>query len=223
MHPISIIGLISFAPAIFLLYKVLGDREAYFKHNKAFFMVALGMVVGMFVGPFSIAIPLHIFLWTLALVVLIELTKFIVLMTKPFRLKHDSTYYGMAMGIGIGPMMVFLYGYFAALMEISLKTALFIGLLSVSYTFIHAATGAFIGFGCYKGEFWRYFTKAVIVSGLHGLVMSIVWGGHFSETGNFALTVVASLFSVTVMLYIVFEILPKTIPDRLKKIESKKV
>ncbi len=223
MNPISTIGLISFAPAILILYKVLGDREAYFKHNKVFFMLAFGMLVGMLIGLFSLTIPLHVFFWSLALVALIELTKFIVLMTKPFRLKHDTTFYGMAMGIGIAPVMVFLYGYFAALIEISPKTAIFIGLLSISYTFIHASTGAFIGYGCYKGEFWRYFLKAFMISGFHGLLMSIVWAGRFSESGNFALLIIGSIFSTIVLLHVVFELIPKTIPKELKGIDTKKV
>ncbi|MFO8108998.1 MAG: hypothetical protein R6U17_00525 [Thermoplasmata archaeon] len=223
LNPTSVIGLISFAPAIFLLYKVIGDQDKYFKHNKLFFMVALGMLVGMIVGIFTLTLPLDIFMISLGVVILLELTKFVILLSKPFRLKHDATFYGMAMGIGIAPMMVFLYGYFAGLTEISLKTASFIALMSVSYTFTYSSTGAFIGYGCYKGELWKFFIKAVIVSGIHGLILSMVWADQFTEVGNFALLFIAVVYSTLVLFYIVFEVIPKTIPKELKQIDTKKV
>ncbi len=219
MNPTSVIGLISFAPAIFVLYKILGDNEGYFKHNKAFFMLALGMMVGMFIGLLTLTLPLDIFMVTLGVVLLLELTKFVVLLSRPFRLKHDATFYGMAMGVGIAPMMVFIYGYFAGLAEVSPKTALFIGLMATSYTFIYAATGAFIGYGCYKGEFWRFFVKAVIFSGLHGLILSMIWANQFSsEIANFALLFIATVYTSLVLLHVVFEVIPKTIPSELKSI-----
>ncbi len=223
MNPTSLIGIITFAPAIFVLYKVMGDYDPYFKHNKAFFMIALGLLVGLIVGLFTFAFPFDIFMVTLAVVILLELIKFVVLLSKPFRLKHDATFYGISMGVGMVPMMLFIYFYFAGLTELHFSTALFMFLISVSYTFVHSSTGAYIGYGCYVGEFWRYFIKAVIISGIHGLMMSFVWGAHFSNIGNYAILIIAVIYSVMVLLHIVFEIIPKTVPKELKQLGTKKV
>ncbi len=225
MNPTSIMALIGFGPAIILLYFVLGKFEGYFIDNKAFFMITFGMLIGLVLGIFSLYLPLGDFLWALALIFLIELTKFIILLQKPFRLKHDATFYGMALGIGMGAMMVFIYGFYAGLAHLELKTILFVLLLSYNYNLIHGSTGALIGYGCYRGDFWKYFFRAFLISGGHVLLMSVIWSTPFDESGAetrmFALLIVGGIYATLVLIYIYKEIIPNTIPDDLRRAKER--
>lgn len=221
MNSTTVISLIGFGPAIFLLYFVLGEYEGYFKDNKAFFMIILGLGVGMVVGTLSLYFPLGDFLWTLGIISLIELIKFLIFLQKPFRLNHDTTFYGMALGIGIAAMMFFVYGYSAGLTELSAKTTFFVLLLSLNYNLLHGSTGAIIGYGVYKGEFWRYFFRAFILSGIHGFLMSIVWRGKISDTGSIALLIIGCIYGVILTLYIYKDIFPKTVPKEMKRAKER--
>ncbi len=220
MSVINVMALIGFGPAIVLLYFVLGKFEGYFKDNKALFMVTFGMAIGLFIGIFSLYLPIYDFLWALALIFLIELIKFVILLRKPFRLKHDATFYGMALGIGMASTMVFIYGYFAELTEINARVVAMVLLLSYNYNLIHGSTGAIIGYGSYKGEFWSYFFKAFIISGGHGFLMTMVWSTpsdvDIYDVRIFSLLIMGAVYATVLLLYVYNDIIPKTIPRGMK-------
>ncbi len=221
MSALTILGLVGFAPAAFVLYMILGEFEHYFKHNKAFFMVIVGLGIGMVVGFFSLYFPLYVFIWTLGIVALIEIVKFLIMLQKPFRLNHDTTFYGLGLGAGIAAMMVFIYSYSSNLVQVAPRTVLFVFLLSYNYTFIHSSTGALIGYGSYKGDFWKYLGRAFILSGAHGFIMSLVWSASVDMTGKFALLIIGATFATVLIFYIYKEILPETIPEEMKKARGK--
>ena len=216
MNGITILGLIGFAPAAVLLYFLLGEFEGYFKDNKAFFMVTLGLGIGLAVGIFSMSFPLQNFFWTLMVVGLIEVIKLFILIQKPFRLKHDATFYGMGLGTGIAAMMMFIYIFYAGISSVALRTAVFVLLLSYNYTLIHASTGAMIGYGSSKGDFWRYLLRSFLISGGHGFIMTFVWGARFGQASVFALLIVGGIFATVIMFYVYNEIIPDSIPDEMK-------
>lgn len=217
MNAITILGLIGFAPATVLLYFLLGEFEGYFKDNKAFFMVTLGLGIGLGIGIFSQSFPLQNFFWTLLVVALIEVVKFFILLQKPFRLNHDTTFYGMALGTGIAAMMMFIYIFSAGLNQVALRTAAFVLLLSFNYTVIHFSTGAMLGYGSYKGDFWRYLLRSFLISGGHGFIMTFVWGARFGQVGVFALLIIGAVFATIVLFYVYNEIIPNTIPKEMKR------
>lgn len=216
MNVTTIIGLLGFGPGLVLLYFVLGRYEWYFKDNKAFFMVILGLFVGLIVGVVSNTVPMNQFFWTLIIVFSIEIIKFFILLQKPFRLEHDATFYGMALGIGTAAMLVFVYS-FGALDTISTKTAVFILLISYNYTLINASTGALIGFGSYKGDFWRYLFRSFVMHGIHGFLMTWVWNPNFALTTKFGILALGGIYVTLVLIYIIKDIIPKTIPKELKR------
>ena len=225
MNSLTIISLISFAPAIFLLYVILGEYEGYFKDNKALFMVILGLGIGMIIGFFSVLFELSDFLWVVLLVFLIELIKMVILLQKPFRLNHDTTFYGMGLGIGIGAMFVFTNIYLSGVTAISIESVSFVLLFSINYTFINSATGAVMGYGSYQGEFWKYLFRAFIIHGIHGFLMSLVWGifttSSFSITAMYALLIIGVVYNVFLMFYVYNVIFDKTIPKEMKKVKKK--
>lgn len=225
MNATNIITLIGFVPTIVLLFFVLGKFEGYFIDNKAFFLIFLGMIIGLFIGIFSFYIPIYDFFWALALISLIELIKLLILMQKPFRLKHDATFYGMGLGIGIASTMIFVYGFYSGLTELQLITVSAVFLLSYNYNLIHGSTGAIIGYGSYRGEFWNYFFKAFIISGGHSFLMTLVWITDLETSGGevriFSLLIIGGIYATLVLLYVYNEIIPKSIPKELKKAREK--
>ncbi|MFP3872751.1 MAG: hypothetical protein ACOC55_00315 [Candidatus Natronoplasma sp.] len=223
MDTFTVLGLVSFIPAVIILYFVLGEFEHYFKDNKAFFMIIVGLGLGMALGFTSLFFDLSDFLMILSVVALIEVVKFFILMQKPFRLNHDTTFYGLALGAGIGAMMVFVYSYavgMAFLEEgttLDLKTVLFVFLISYNYTFVNAGTGAIIGYGSYLGEFWKYLVRGFMVSGLHGLLMSLVWSFQFGRFGSFVVLGIGAIYCTGLIFYIYNEVIPASIPDEMRK------
>ncbi len=225
MEPITVLGLISFIPAIVILYFVLGEFEAYFKDNKAFFMIILGLGLGMALGFVSLFFDLLDFLEALLVIALIEVIKFFILFQRPFRLNHDSTFYGLALGTGIGAMVVFVYSYAVGTFWIGedilldLRTGLFFFLISYNYTLVNGGTGAIIGYGSYLGDFWLYLGKGFMISGLHGLMMTMVWTWVVMENfiGAFLVMIVGSVYATAILYYIYTKVIPESIPKELKE------
>lgn len=218
MSPTTILSIISFAPAFFLLYWVLGKYTGYFKDNKAFMMVILGLGIGLILGLTTLYFPIGVFLWMMGIIFLTELIKLIIFLQKPFRLNHDTTFYGMAFGTGLGAMYLFYNIYFVT--PLNITGVFLILLLSINYTFINASTGAIIGYGCYKGEFWRYFFRAFIIYGILGFLLSFVWSG-LSRTGSFSLLIIGVVYNVFIFFYVYNSFLEKTVPDEMKRAKEK--
>ncbi|MFO7792644.1 MAG: hypothetical protein R6W73_06655 [Candidatus Saliniplasma sp.] len=216
MDPFPVISLVSLAPTAFILYFVLGQFEGYFKDNKAFFMIILGMAIGLFTGILASTIMLVNLILILAVIFLIELTKMLVLLQKPFRLNFDTPFYGFGMGCGLGATFVFVNIFYAGLAELSATTLLFILLLSINYTAINSSTGAIIGYGSSKGNFWRSLFRAFLAHSVLGFMLAFVYGGA-SLTGIFAILLIGIIYNVLLMMFIIQRILKRTIPEEMKK------
>ncbi|MFW5903861.1 MAG: hypothetical protein ACOCTK_00160 [Candidatus Saliniplasma sp.] len=216
MNTFTIISLVSLAPAAFILYFILGHFEGYFKDNKAFFMIILGMGVGLVMGILSSLIMILNLLLILGVIFLIELTKMLIMLQKPFRLNFDTPFYGFGLGSGIGATFVFVNVYYTGLIELAPRTIIFILLLSINYTSINASTGAIIGYGSSKGNFWRYLFRAFIAHGILGLLMTFVYAGS-SLTGIYSVLVIGVVYNIVLMVFVKNRILKKTIPEEMKK------
>lgn len=216
MDPFLLISLVSLAPAAFLLYFVLGRFEGYFKDNKAFFMIILGMGIGLFTGILSSTVMVVNLLLILAVIFLIELTKMLVLLQKPFRLNFDTPFYGFGMGCGVGATFVFVNVFYAGLVELAPITLAFILLLSINYTMINSSTGAIIGFGSSKGKFWRSLFRAFLAHGVLGIILAFVYGG-VSLAGIFSLLVIGIIYNIFLLMLVKKRILEETIPKDMKR------
>ncbi|MBS3816199.1 MAG: hypothetical protein KGY76_01400 [Candidatus Thermoplasmatota archaeon] len=215
-----VLSLVSFSPAVVVLYFLLGEFEGYFKDNKALFMMILGLGLGMIIGFFSLYFPIGYLSWALGIIALIEIVKFFILLQKPFRLNHDTTFYGTALGTGIGAMMVFVYSFAAGLVSLDLLTVLLVFFISYNYTLVNASTGAIIGYGCYTGEFWKYLSKGFILSAIHGSMMTFVWSFRFGRTGILAVLTIGGVYGTVLIFYVYNNIFPKTIPEEMKEIKE---
>jgi len=220
MNPLTIISIICLAPAVVILYFMLGKYEGYFKDNKAFFMIILGMGIGIFTGILSISVMVLNIILILGVIFLIEITKMLVLLQKPFRLNFDTPFYGFGMGCGLGATFVFINVFYAGLVEIAPTTMIFILLLSINHIAINSSTGAIIGYGSSKGHFWKYMFRAFIAHGILGIILNIVYGG-ISLGGSFSLLTIGIIYNIVLMMYVDNKILKKTIPKEMKKARKK--
>lgn len=220
MNLFTIISLITLAPAVFLLYFVLGQFEGYFKDNKAFFMIILGMGIGMMMGILSSTVMILNIILILAVIFLIELTKMLVMLQNPFRLNFDTPFYGFALGCGLGATFVFVNVFYAGLVSLEFETVLLIILLSINYTSINASTGTLIGWGSSKGEFWKYLFKAFIAHGILGLLLFVVYGG-ISLAGIYSLLIIGIVYNILLLMFVQNKILKRTIPEEMKKAKKK--
>ncbi len=218
MNPFTIVSLVSLAPAAFLLYFILGQFEGYFKDNKAFFMIIVGMGIGLVMGILSSMIMILNILLILGVIFLTELIKMVVMLQKPFRLNFDTPFYGFAIGSGIGATFVFVNVYYAGLAELAPRTILFILLLSINYTFINASTGTMIGYGSSKGKFWKYLFRAFIAHGILGIMLTFVYAGD-SLTGIFSVLIIGVVYNIVLLLFVLNNILKKTVPEKMKKVK----
>ncbi len=216
MNPLTIISIVCLAPAIIILYFILGKYEGYFKDNKAFFMIILGMGIGLFTGILSSIVMIVNLILILAIIFLIEITKMLVLLQKPFRLNFDTPFYGFGMGCGVGATFVFINVFYAGLVEISTRTIIFILLLSINYITINSSTGAVIGYGSSKGIFWRYLFRAFIAHAILGLILTFVYAG-ISLIGIYALLTIGIIYNILLMMFVDNKIFKKTIPDEMEK------
>ncbi len=220
LSPTTILGIVVFIPALFVLYYFLGEFEKYFKANKALFMVIFGAGIGMVIGFFSLAFDLSNLLWALGIIALVEVVKFFILLQKPFRLNRDTPFYGFALGTGISSMMIFVYSFAAGLVSIDLTTLAFIFLISYNYTFIYSATGAVIGYGSQMGEFWLYLGRAFLLSGLHGFMMIFVWSLEFGRIGAFAFLIIGAVYGTYLVFYVHNNIFPEAVPEEVKDVDE---
>lgn len=222
LSPATIIGIIVFIPAVIALYYFLGEYEKYFKANKALFMVIAGLAVGVGAGFFSLSFFLQGIVLALLLIVLVEVIKFLVMMQKPFRMNYDTPFYGFAFGTGIGAMMVFTLVYGFRLFSLELTEVILIFLISYNYTFVHASTGALIGYGSKEGEFWRFLLRAVLVSGVHVSLIAFFWEGRFGFNGDLTVLIAGAVYGSILILYVYNEIFPEIISNKLEEIEEQK-
>jgi len=183
-------------------------------------MIILGMGIGMMMGILSSTVMILNIILILAVIFLIELTKMLVMLQKPFRLNFDTPFYGFALGCGLGATFVFVNVFYAGLVSLEFETVLLIILLSINYTSINASTGTLIGWGSSKGEFWKYLFKAFIAHGILGLLLFVVYGG-ISLAGIYSLLIIGIVYNILLLMFVQNKILKRTIPEEMKKAKKK--
>ncbi|MEM2899912.1 MAG: hypothetical protein QXT63_03900 [Thermoplasmata archaeon] len=228
--PMTISGIIGFAPAIILLFIFLKEYDTLFDDRKVFITFGVGMIIGMAIttlhaltdGLLLARIELESILIFLLMYVLLEqFVKSAVLHSKWFVGRYDTTYYGASLGLGIGSMAIIIRAYTAlrvgdALTDLGVYAILIT--LSFVMTLIHASTGAIIGYGSYKKESWKYVGIAMAVF-VPYLVISIIYSvsADYLGYGSLIFVVFMLLYSAYIYYWVYSKLLPKTLPEKMRK------
>ncbi len=165
-------GLIAFGFGIYFLLLYVGDRDDEFDHNRMVIFMAIGMIIGTFFlvleMPFS-----HSWILLAFVVLLEELTKFIILNRKKYQGERSTIWYGASMGFVMGAIisaeMMYLSPPGSDIHE-KIYWLISFTAISFSYTLMHGATGALIGYGSATNAGMKYLWKAFSIHFLLALI-----------------------------------------------------
>src|SRR5213593_1817580 len=151
-------GLLGFGPAVAVLYHALRTYDypftehAYFDTSRLFLAFFIGIVLGSISGFITVALGASSLFGLVVVLLLLaafeEGVKLVYLNRKRYRGRFDTTFVGLGMGIGIAALVG------AGVAYVNRENLLLphflapLAALSTSLAFLHASTGALIGFGC---------------------------------------------------------------------------
>ncbi|HYT00157.1 MAG TPA: hypothetical protein VEO20_05780 [Thermoplasmata archaeon] len=229
-----LVGLvIGIAPALLLLWFSLRrfDRpfvdRTLFDDRRVFFGLAVGMVFGVLssVLNFSISVTglTGSVLLLVGIVLFEELFKVVYMNRHGYRERFDTTFYGVPIGVGIASTSIVAtvaWGGNALYEGITLPL---IALFSVSLSFVHADTGALIGFGASRGDLWGGLRMAVLIRFAHIALLSpfLLLSGASASPSVLVASVLGLLssiaFAAIVYQYVYKVVLPGTLPEDLRR------
>jgi hypothetical protein len=221
-------SIIGFAPAVFLLFILLRRYEEFFKESKIFQAFAAGMILGMIFTVAHMAsddfllaaLDLSIIGFVILFAAFEEGAKLVILNWPKLQLKHETVYYGAALGLGIGSMAIIAISFkvFLSAPEAITNPLTVIGLIVLSFNFslLHSATGVIIGFGSTRGEGMKWYFRAAILHAAYNLVLlPFMWGVPVALYGSL---IVSTMVAAGLFLFVLRDILPEAVPsDMLKK------
>lgn len=223
----AVSSVIGFAPAILLLYILLRRYEGLFEDRMIFFFFTGGIVAGMIITAFHLVsddfilehLDLSLLVFVLLFAMFEESAKLVILNLPRFHLKHETAYYGAALGIGIGSMAIVAISF----RQFTVNPGSFgdplamFGFIVLSFNFclLQGATGAMIGFGCAKGEVLRFFLRAVMYHSAYNLfILLFMW----RVPGVMYVSLfLASLFAFWLYWYVLRYVMPRAAPPEMLK------
>lgn len=221
-------SIIGFVPAVLLLFILLRRYEEFFKESKIFQAFAAGMVLGMFFTVVHMAfdgqILEYIDLSILGFVILFPLfeqsVKLVILNFPRLQLKHQTVYYGAAMGLGIGSMAIIAISFkffldYPDSLGNPLQVLLFV-ILSFNFSLLHSATGIIIGYGSSKGYAMRWFFRAFLLHASYNFtLLPFMWNIAGALYGSL---LVATMIAVVIFFYVLRDLMPEAVPpDMMRK------
>lgn len=199
-----------------------------FDDRRVFGSLAVGMGFGVASSWLNFSIGVSDIVGSLLLLASVilfeELFKLVYLNRRGYRERFDTTFYGIPLGVGTASTAI------VATVAWQVGEALYsaivfplIVLLSISLSFVHADTGALIGFGASRGDLWGGFRKALLVRLAHVALLSpfLLLGGQVAKPDTLLPAVLSLLtsaaFAILVYHYVYTVLLPGTLPEALRR------
>ena len=201
----------------FTQYRLFDDR-------KLFGSFAVGLIFGVLVSYLRLLIGgvdfVSSILIFLAILLTEELFKVVYLNRRGYRERFDTTFYGLALGVGSSSTAVVATVVWTALPQLYQVVGFMVLVLySVNLAVINADTGALIGFGASRGDLWRSFEKAVGIRYAHGalLFVFLAAGPYVPDVLVFVTLATALAFALLVYHYVYTTVLPATLPEEVQR------
>jgi len=229
-------AIIGIGPAFAIFYFSLRmyDRPYFsatvFEGRRVFLALAIGLVFGFIVAAVSLfsQAPTSGIGGAVALLFLIavfeEGFKLVFLNRKGYRARFDTTYVGLALGVGTAGSVVFTGAYASAAGLGNAFTSGTLLVYAIALTMVHAFTGSLIGFGCAFGETMGRFVKVLIARGVF-LVASLPFVLFASGQPTVSTYIsLAAIFTIGIVLhrFTINEILPDALPEKLRRERRKR-
>jgi hypothetical protein len=220
-------SIIGFTPAVFLLFLLLRRYEVFFKEKKIFQAFAGGMVLGMIFTVSHMAsdefllsaLDLSILGYVILFAAFEVLAKHVILNFPRFQLKHETVYYGAALGLGIGSMAIIAISFRVFLDSPDSVgnpiTLLGLIVLSFNYSLLHGATGVIVGYGSAKGESRHWTVRAFLLHASYNFILlPFMWGIPGALYGSL---LVATAVAVGMFYFVLKGLMPMAVPQDMQR------
>lgn len=226
---------IGLAPALFLLWFSLRRfdypraERTLFDDRRVFLALAVGLGWGavastltLFVAAAGLANDLlSVYVLVLAIVALEESFKMAYLGRKGYRERFDTTFVGVALGVGSAATLVSASGILTVTAAGSAEaTVVLLAIFSVTMSLMHAVSGALIGFGAAKGAMGRYYVRAVLARSVN-MILMVPFFVPSAYGGDPAIPIVSLGAGVVEALllyrYVYVDVLPETLPKEMRR------
>ena len=214
---------IGIIPALVILYVSLKGYEGQYKDKHVFLTFAIGIILGFIVALTRLLInPLPLLIVFIVLFAFFEqLFKTIVLNVGRLQEKRETTIYGLSLGLGFGSVFTpFLLIAGGASIEADYYFVSLVSIGAVGIILFHGATGAYLGYGIYRGKLTKYLLTAIILQLPFNALIDMtrfypnIYFPHFQ--------VVLVIYGVLIFLYVVKKIMPEILSKdkRRKKVKN---
>lgn len=178
-------GIVGFTPAVILLYYTLRDytypkvEKPFFDDRKAFGLFTIGLVVGTILSVVESWFSLQLLIVALAVGLMEEIVKLVILNMPRFQGKLDTSFYGTTLGLGLGATMGFGAFYSTKIIvgSLDLVSILILVALALQFIFLHGSTGTALGIGVARRMQVPYFARAALIHIAYNLLMIPFYSG----------------------------------------------
>ena len=221
---------VGLAPALFLLWFSLRRfdypraERTLFDDRRVFLALAVGLgwgavasTLALFVADMGLAGGLvSVYVLVFALVLLEESFKMAYLGRRGYRMRFDTTFTGVALGVGSAATLVAASGI---LNPAGASVTVFV-VFSITMSLMHAVSGALIGFGAAKGTMGRHYLRAVLARGVNMLLLVpfFVPAAYGGDPAVAYVSLGAGLAEGLLLYrYVYAEVLPETLPKEIRR------
>lgn len=236
-----IASIVSFIPAIAILYYILDKYENCYEEQKIF----LSLVIGFFLGLISAIMEMFGFFTLRAEIDYKENIKYVfyspslimsifvialfqnalkslVLSMKRFKQRTETVFYGASLGLGFGALYSFV-SFSTIFTDINNYKAFVIALFFIiGIIFLHCCFGIILGYGSYRGKFFSYYIFAVLLQ----IILNVIFffGSTLTTQEELILpAIITFLFGFNLFLYVYKNIIPDALPENMKRERRRKL
>jgi len=174
----AIAAIFGLAPAVALMYFVLKNytypkvERPFFSDPTLFGLFAVGLVVGTVLFVVYSYFDRASIITAVAFAMIFELIKMVILNMKRFQSKSDTVFYGYGLGLGMGATLAFgMVFYITRAGDMDTASWIILAIISLTFVFLHSATGTTIGEGVTRNRTWEFFFQALLVDLMVQLIM----------------------------------------------------
>ena len=213
--PVEGVLFLGVIPALILLYIFLKRYDGYYSDSGVF----KTFMAGIFLGAITAIIRIKFNPPTLMIIFLVlfaffeQLFKTIILNIGRLQLKKETTIYGLSLGLGFGTVFTpFLIIAAAASVQLNDLNLILITAGSIGIIFFHGATGAYIGYGIYKGKLMKYLFIAIFIQIPFNAIIDLT---RSISTKYFAFYQIGLIvFGAIFFFYVVIKIMPNILIEK---------
>jgi hypothetical protein len=214
---------IGIIPALILLFIGLKGYEGHYKDKTIFLTFIIGIILG-FIAALVLFIMFSGYEGIILLIILLaffdQLLKTMILNLRRLQEKKETPIYGLSLGLGFGsaftPMLIIAVSSLIT-NDIYVLSAITIG--SFGIILFHGSTGAYIGYGIYRGGLTKYLLTAVIIQLPLNFILAITILYSQPTSLNVILILVSGLilYGGIIFWYVTQRIMPQILVQSKKR------